>query len=590
MSTGALTSSGAGQIDVQSLVSQIMANEAKILTPLTTLASSYNAQLSAYGSVKSALTTYQAALASLTTASFSSQQSTIVNNGTGTSLSTGAFTATVNPTDTTTAKAQILTSAGVNASNTIFQAGDTLAFKIGTNSPAFITLQGNATLSGVADQINAANKGVVASVTTDDQGSHLVLESATGGAANTLQVSGNGSLSQFAYNPSAGTPSTMTVTQAAQDPIAAISGSYSISVNALAQGEKLKSAGFSTGQTFNTGILAIKSGTNATVMIKPANNTLAGIRDAINSSASGVNATIVQDGTLSHLVLTSAATGATSNITVTGTGDFGPLSTGSWSNESTNPPTLTASTMTVQQPAQDASVVVDGVAVTSSSNTITTAIPGVTLNLTQVTTPTDSYNMSISNDTTGIQTSAQKFVDAYNALIQTMGPLTAYDATTQSAGALQGDSTANSIENQIRNALTQSVGSAGALQTLNDVGISLQKDGTLALDTTKLTAASTTSFNDISKLLTASPDGIVTQLNTLVTGMLAAGGLLTTRTDGITTSLKLNSDQQTQIQSRLTAEQANYTAEFNALNVTLSNLQSQQAQLTSALAGLASTS
>jgi flagellar hook-associated protein 2 len=593
MSTAPLTST-VGAIDVTSLVSSLMSNEAQELTPLTTAAASYNAELSAYSSVSSALSTFQTALSQLNSAAFSAQSATIANSGianatTGVGVTSSAFTTTINSTADISPQSQIIQSAGMNAA-TIFNAGDSIALQVGTNTPTFVTLSSNTTLPGLVDAINNAQTNVSASIVTDGNGSHLVLQATSSGTANTIKVSSNGSLSAFAYNPSAGAPSTMTQTQAPQDQLAAISGSYNIAVTSLAASDKIESAAITDGTTYNSssGILAIKTGTGATALIQPTSNTLSGIRDAINASDAGVNATIVDDGTSSHLVLTSENSGAANTITVTGTGDFASLSTGSWTDSSG---TTEASTMTTEQAAQDATVIVDGVPITSSSNTITNAVNGVTLNLNSVTTASDNYSLTIANNPSGVQTTAQAFVSAYNALIGVLNPLNSYDSTTSTGGALQGDSTLTSIQNQIRNALIQPVTDGGALQTLNDVGISLQTDGTLALDSTTLTTATTNSFNDISALFNSPTDGIVTSLNTLLTSMLdPTTGIVANRTTGIQSSLTSNAASQTAMETQMTADQAMYTAEFTALNVTLTTMQSTQAALTTELAGLVTTS
>jgi flagellar hook-associated protein 2 len=230
---------------------------------------------------------------------------------------------------------------------------------------------------------------------------------------------------------------------------------------------------------------------------------------------------------------------------------------------------------------------VDGVSITSQSNTITNALNGVTLNLNSVTATNDNYSLAVANNPSGVQSTAQSFVNAYNTLIGVLNPLTSYNATTKAAGALQGDSTITTIKNQILNTIIKPVTDGGPLQTLNDVGISVQKDGTLALDTTKLTTATTNSFSNISALFNSPTDGIVTSLNTLLTSMLAPTiGIVAGRTAGIQASLTSNTANQTQMQAQLTADQAMYTAEFNALNVSLTTMQNTQAQLTSELAGL----
>jgi flagellar hook-associated protein 2 len=194
-STGTISTS-AGPLDVATLVSQLISAESQSqLTPLTTQASSYNTLISAYGSLKSALSSYQSAIKGMTAASFSAQKSTVSNAGTGSNLTTDPFTADVNSDDSTKILAQKLKSEGV-ASGTTFNAGDSIAIKVGTNSPTFITLQANSTLAGVRDAINASKAGVTASIVTDGSGDHLVMESNTGGTANTIKVTANNSLSR----------------------------------------------------------------------------------------------------------------------------------------------------------------------------------------------------------------------------------------------------------------------------------------------------------------------------------------------------------------------------------------------------------
>jgi flagellar hook-associated protein 2 len=561
-----------------------MSSENQVLEPLTKLAGSYNAQLSAYGNVKSTLSGFQTALTPLTPDTFGVQKAVIANSGNGT-LSTDPFTAEVSPPDPKSIKAQKLQSDGIDANLATFNSGDSLAIKVGKNPPFFISLDGNSSLSELSDQINAAKGDVSARVTTDEQGSHLVLESTVGGTANAMRVTGTGSLSQFSYDPSDSAPAGMTEIQAPEDVAAAVNGSYSVSVTALAQAAKLKSAALDNAITFNNGMLAIKMGNGSTTVINPTSNTLSGIRDAINSSNIGINATIVNDGKTSHLVLTAKDSGTANAITVTGTQDFGVLSTGAWNDERTNPPTQTPSTMVTVQAAQDAAVEVEGVAITSATNKVTNAIPGLTLNLTKVTTKDDKYNLSIANDATGVQATATKFVDAYNTLAKALGTMTAYDAATKTSGPLQRDSTVKGIQRQLSNTLIEAVGTAGKLQTLNDVGISLQKDGTLALDAAKLTKATTDQFSDVKKLFT-SPEGVITRLNSLLTDMLSEGGVVESRTKGLQTSLKLNTDRQTQVQTRLDGIQARYTKQFNALDVTLTKLQGKQSALTSQLSAL----
>ncbi|MCO4858319.1 flagellar filament capping protein FliD [Herbaspirillum sp. WGmk3] len=339
-STGSISTS-AGPLDVANLVNQLVAVESKSrLTPLASKADGFNALLAAYGSLDKALGTYQSALAGLTAARFSAQKAAVSNSGNATGsggeVKTGAdaISADINADDSTRALAQKIRSSGF-ASGQLFRAGDSLAIKVGTRPPTFITLKADATVTGLRDTINAANAGVTASVTRDEAGEHLVLESNTGGTANTLSVRSNNSLSAISFDPQQQRPGAMTQTQAARDATRAAAGSYALSVEQLAQAHKLSSAGINPGTTFDVGVLAIKTGQGSTALIKPANHTLAGVRDAINAAEAGVNASIVSDGKQEHLVLTAKESGAQNAIRVSGTGDFAVFASDPSGNVST---------------------------------------------------------------------------------------------------------------------------------------------------------------------------------------------------------------------------------------------------------------
>ncbi|QDD64484.1 flagellar hook protein [Herbaspirillum seropedicae] len=686
-STGTISTS-AGPLDVATLVSQLISAESQSqLTPLTTQASSYNTLISAYGSLKSALSTYQSAIKAMTSASFSAQKSSVSNAGTGSNLTTDPFSADINGDDSTKILAQKIQSAGIS-SGTTFNAGDSIAIKIGTNSPVFVTLQADSTLAGVRDAINAGKTGATASIVTDGAGDHLVLESNTGGTANTIKVTANNSLSGFFYDPSSSTPSTMTQTQAPRDATKAASGNYAVAVSQLAQAEKLSSASIAPGSTFDNGLLAIKTGSGSTTIIKPTTNTLAGVRDAINSSDAGVNATIVSDGTNDHLVVTAKNSGSTNTIKITGTENFAvfnsdpsgtvispnvasgqtysagnltlkvgdssfniaPVANGSGNidltqvklainsanagvtasitNDGSNDhlvltPTGSSATAAVSLTgtsdyaglsmsgmgqllkAQDAKLSIDGVNVTSPTNKVENVISGVTLNLSKVTTSADNFTLNISNDTSGITTAANSFVTAYNTLAKAVAGMTAQTPSTtlgqaNTSAPLASESSVQTIMSQLRNTLFSSVDGGNGINTLSDIGIAFQKDGTLALDSTKLSTAATNNFAGIANLFTgtdpdptnttSSKNGIVTKLQTLMTSLLSDNGIIATKTSGLQASLKINQDRQTAVQSRLSNLKDAYTNQFNQLNLTLSSMQSTQSYLTQQLASLAKSS
>ncbi|GGC23389.1 flagellar filament capping protein FliD [Massilia buxea] len=237
------------------------------------------------------------------------------------------------------------------------------------------------------------------------------------------------------------------------------------------------------------------------VTIDSTNNSLEGIRDAVNKAGLGVTATIVSDGSANpyHLVFTSNATGANSSMKMTLSGnDTDPPDAALVDMLSYDP--SGAQKMTQTTAAQDTKLSVNGIAVTSHSNNVGEAIQGVTLTVTQ----TGSSTLNVSKNTGTVKSNVESFVKAYNDLNGTLKKLTGYNADTKSGGALQGDSTAQSVQAQVRRMMTSTIsGLSGNLTTLGSVGISFAKDGTLSLDSSKFSKALETSFDDIGALFGA---------------------------------------------------------------------------------------
>ncbi|MEG1056020.1 MAG: flagellar filament capping protein FliD, partial [Janthinobacterium sp.] len=167
--------------------------------------------------------------------------------------------------------------------------------------------------------------------------------------------------------------------------------------------------------------------------------------------------------------------------------------------------------------AQNTNFSVNGIAITSASNSVDTAIEGVTLGIAKV----GSTSLSVQKDTSTVKTSINTFVKAYNDLNTAMAKMTAYDPETKKGGVLLGDSTAQSIQSQLRKQLGAPItGLNSNLSTLSQVGISFQKDGSLALDTSKLDKAISANFTDIAGLFSAL--GKATDSNVAFTSSTAA--------------------------------------------------------------------
>jgi len=299
-------------------------------------------------------------------------------------------------------------------------------------------------------------------------------------------------------------------------------GNYSIEVTTLAQQQKLVATGQTSVSTaIGTGTLSFDFGTidigtgsfnsttgkytgagfassgaaAKTVAIDSSNHTLSGIRDAINAANIGVTASIVNDGGTApyRLVLTSGSTGSASSVRISG-GDAG-LSALLAHDPSTAPGSGTQN-LSESLTARDAQLKVDGLAVTKASNSISDVIPGVTLNLVKPNKDAP-INLAVGRDTASVQSAVKGFVDGYNAFVKSIKGLTGYDATAGKAGPLQGDPTARNIDTSVRRILSAGVAGAGGYTSLSQLGVSFQKDGTLALALGKLQSAITTSAADV---------------------------------------------------------------------------------------------
>jgi len=306
----------------------------------------------------------------------------------------------------------------------------------------------------------------------------------------------------------------------------AVPGTYAIEVTELAQAHKLRSGGFAnTTDAVGYGTLTIQYGTydsggntftlNAakaaqTVTLSSTQNTLAGIRDAINAANIDVTATIVNDGgaTPNKLVITSKDTGAANSLKITVSDNDGIHTDTSGLSQLAYDPTAVAGSgknLTQTLAAQNATLTVDGItSISKSSNTITDVVQGVTLNLVKKSAAGVSAALSVVRDTATVKTSVEAFVKAYNDINKSVKDLTAYNATTKQASVLQGDSSALSIQRQIRAALNNTVTFvSGSYTLLSQIGVAFQKDGTLTVDSVKLDSAISTNFNDIAALFTA---------------------------------------------------------------------------------------
>ncbi|QZA79200.1 flagellar filament capping protein FliD [Deefgea tanakiae] len=295
----------------------------------------------------------------------------------------------------------------------------------------------------------------------------------------------------------------------------AAQGSFAVEVTQLAKNQKLASGSFAastsivgSGQiTFEFGTYSTSGAvtsftsnadkTSKTITIDEKNNTLAGLRDAINNSGANVTASIVNDGTGYKLALVSKDTGEANSLRITTTDGDGSntdaLGLSVFAYDATANPAISklpVTNMVQTQNAQNSVFKMDGISVSKSSNVVSDAIDGVTLTLSKITTA--PVNISISNDTSGISKAVQAFVKSYNDLSKTLKDLSAYNPETKQGGLLNGDATIRSLQTSLRSALNQVVSGTGSdFSSMSQVGVKTDQNGVLTVDSAKLNAAIT---------------------------------------------------------------------------------------------------
>lgn len=240
--------------------------------------------------------------------------------------------------------------------------------------------------------------------------------------------------------------------------------------------------------------------------------------------------------------------------------------------------------------AQDAEFTINGTAATSATNTVTTALNGVTLNLTSAaidTTGKAPQTLTVAADTTTQATDIENFVSDYNSVVSTISSLTSFNSSASAGsqgGPLLGDSTVNLIQSALGNIVSGSVTSNGVTSTLASIGISLNTDGTLTLDTNTLNTALTNNPTQVSALFNLT-NGVGEQLNTSINTFTSSGGILDQRTAVFSSDLanvKTQSTALTAYQAQLTSQ---YTAQFTALQSLMATTENDTQYLTQLFGG-----
>lgn len=387
-----------------------------------------------------------------------------------------------------------------------------------------------------------------------------------------------------------------------------IAGNYSVNVQTLAAGQTVVSSAFASATSeLSFGSLSIelgawsgtptdtftpKSGTSAvTIDIAEGQTSLEAIRDQINGAGAGVVASIVTDATGARLSIRSKDTGAENafRITATETFDDGDAAAGlsALSFDLLGGP----SQLTRKQTATNAQVQVNGIDVSSASNTLDNVVDGLTITLLKQTTA--AVDVTVAGDTAGIKTRITDFVTAYNELNNFLRQQTAYNADTKVAGPLQGDASAVGLGNRLRSVLNEASSASASWARLADVGVTMGKDGALSVDNTKLDAA-LVNLPELEKLLAtdgadAASSGFMRRYKDLADAALASDGTFTTRNDSLQSRLRRNEQNQDHMQQRLDQIEARLRRQYTALDKTMSSMNGLASYVAQQMALLAKT-
>ncbi|WP_028579332.1 flagellar filament capping protein FliD [Desulfogranum japonicum] len=360
--------------------------------------------------------------------------------------------------------------------------------------------------------------------------------------------------------------------------------SYQVEVVSLAQAQKSVSAGGFTSKDsadFGTGTLSFMvDGTSHSVDITSEDNSLEGIMNAINEADIGISAAIINDGSASpyRLMLVGDNVGQSFSMDDSGlTG--GTESLGAYEDETgtVNPP--------IQASAQ-AHIRVDTLDIYANSNTLTEAIPGVTLDLLQAKAG-ETTNVSINLDKASIKANIENFAKGYNEVVSFITGQSVINE--EGGGVLSGDSGINSIKRHLQSMLTQPFSNSGVFKTLSQLGFETQKDGTLVVNDEILGKAVDENLDSVVSLLAGdNENGLATQFQDYLESMTSStDGMLKGRKDSIDSNINRIDGRIEIMEMRLDQRRSTLEAQFSAMESLVSSLNSQGSFLTQQMESIA---
>lgn len=401
-------------------------------------------------------------------------------------------------------------------------------------------------------------------------------------ASALASLTGSGSL---ATQPTSSNSSILTVTRL---PGADLTGlSATMEVRQLAQGQVSSSQSFSGGSAsvVGSGTLTLTFGTATvtdgvmsnfvagpatpiTIDLSSGSNTLKGIADAINAKKAGVTASVLSDSNGARLVLKSS-TGASQAFTLSGTGDLSSLDVGE-----------DATGSTINAAAQDARVALDGVEAKYPTNSISGMIAGARIDLVAASVGT-KVSIGASSPTSAISDAVSNFVATYNEVYKALQ--TAVDPTS---GPLRTDAAAKDLLRQLKGLTLADLvpgASSDVPSKLADIGVKTNRDGTLSVDTSRLSTVLSTYPNDVEKIF-AGGAALSKALSAIATNAASTKTGLGASADNYTRQQSKIAEAQDKVTTDSAAMKERMTQQFAAMDAKVAAYKSTQAFLTQQIA------
>jgi flagellar hook-associated protein 2 len=563
MATDTITSLGAGSgIDIKALAQSLTDAEG---TPAKAVINKKidqsTANISGYAALKYVVGNLKTAFADLKNqSSFNSiaptnSQPTALSVVASTKAATGSHTVSVS----SLAVAQRNISAGFATASTAMNGGLPFSLSLSVHgAPAKSIAVTETTPEGVVAAINRAALGVTAQLvnTGDATSPYKIMVMGSTGVANdfTLKTDyGNAGVTTTTSPGSVGVNETASV-------------AFS---TALTAGQTVTVAGLtytSTGITSTTDLAAAFSSLadGATTGAGTGTGTYSG-------KFTGFSTGLVNGSTI---VASSSVTGDVTDVVAVSGLEFG----------------------TVLESATNAALIVNGVSIVSSTNSVEGAISGATLNLTTKT--TTPLTLNFSRDTTSVKAKLQTLVTSYNDAISMLNVVSDPKSTVETYGAtLVGNSTVLSVRNQLRSlVMGDSSSPAGGLSALRDLGISVDRTGVLQLDAAKLDTALNTKFDSVVTMLSSNREnqstfstlsaGVAGDAVKKLTATLDATGSLTTQSNNATTKIAAYNKELAKLEARLATILARYNKQLITMDSIVGQTNSMRTGLTATFDGM----